>query len=201
MLSAKDLQAISALMEESLGKRLKSEFGPIHERLDSLEDGQKRLEDGQKRLEDGQKKLEDRQSKLEDGQKKLEDRQSKLEDGQKKLEDGQKKLEDGQKKLEDGQRKLEDRQSKLEDGQRKLEGRVLKLENSVQKMEKDVTSINLLLENDIIPRLDTIENCYTSTYSRYQKSVDDYSRIKMDIKNLKEVTRSHSEQLAELAAR
>jgi uncharacterized phage infection (PIP) family protein YhgE len=62
---------------------------------------------------DGQKVVLERLDRLEDGQRKLEGGQRKLEGGQRKLEDGQRKLEDGQRKLEDGQRKLEDGQREI----------------------------------------------------------------------------------------
>lgn len=54
-------------------------------------------------------------------------------------------------------------------------------------MDKKLTPINdklkkieLVQENEILPRLQNIEACYTSTYERYKNSVADYENIKQD---------------------
>jgi len=41
-------------------------------------------------------------------------------------------------------------------------------------LEKRVKDIELTQENEVLPRLQNIENCYTSTYDRYKDSVDSY---------------------------
>ena len=52
---------------------------------------------------------------------------------------------------------------------------------SLDRIESKVTNIGLTLENEIRPRLNTIESCYTSTYDRYKDSVEDYESIKQVI--------------------
>ena len=54
-------------------------------------------------------------------------------------------------------------------------------------------------ENVILPRLNTIEACYTSTYDRYKDSVEDYDSMKQDITVLKKIVTEHSEKLQKLA--
>lgn len=54
-------------------------------------------------------------------------------------------------------------------------------------------------ENVILPRLNTIEACYTSTYDRYKDSVEDYDSMKQDISVLKKIVTEHSEKLQKLA--
>lgn len=45
------------------------------------------------------------------------------------------------------------------------------LDNKLKPIKDDVKGINLMLENDILPRLQNIESCYTSTYRRYQSGI------------------------------
>lgn len=43
-----------------------------------------------------------------------------------------------------------------------------KLKSNLAPIENRLTNIELTLENNILPRLQNIESCYTSTYKRYQ---------------------------------
>ena len=76
---------------------------------------------------------------------------------------------------------------------KKLDARLNPIENRIKRIEVD------LLENNVIPRLNTIESCYTSTYDRYKNSVDDYEAMKQDISIMKKVITEHSEKLQKLA--
>lgn len=74
-------------------------------------------------------------------------------------------------------------------------------------MDKKLTPINdklkkieLVQENEILPRLQNIDACYTSTYERYKNSVADYENIKQDISILKQVMTEHSEKLSKITA-
>ena len=75
----------------------------------------------------------------------------------------------------------------------KLDARLQPIENRLKRIEVD------LLENNVIPRLNTIESCYTSTFDRYKDSVDDYESLKQDIAIIKKVVAEHSEKLQRLA--
>lgn len=63
------------------------------------------------------------------------------------------------------------------------------IESRLKRIEVD------LLENNVIPRLNTIEVCYTSTYNRYKDSVDDYEAMKQDVSVMKKVILEHSKML------
>jgi len=76
---------------------------------------------------------------------------------------------------------------------KKLDARLNPIESRIKRIEVD------LLENNVIPRLNTIESCYTSTYDRYKDSIDDYEAIKQDISIIKKVVAEHSEKLQKLA--
>lgn len=76
---------------------------------------------------------------------------------------------------------------------KKLDARLNPIENRVKRIEVD------LLESKVIPRLNTIESCYTSTYDRYKDSVEDYEALKQDMEIMKKVITEHSEKLQKLA--
>ena len=76
---------------------------------------------------------------------------------------------------------------------KKLDARLNPIENRIKRIEVD------MLESQVIPRLNTIESCYTSTFDRYKDSVEDYEAIKQDISIMKKVITEHSEKLNKLA--
>ncbi len=73
------------------------------------------------------------------------------------------------------------------------------LDSKLNPIKKDVKSINLTLENDILPRLQNIESCYTSTYRRYQSGINQIESMQADIEVIKKVIAEHSEKLQRLA--
>lgn len=52
------------------------------------------------------------------------------------------------------------------------------IKEDLQEIKTRVKKVELTQENEILPRLNTIESCYTSTYERYKNSVDDYETMK-----------------------
>lgn len=76
---------------------------------------------------------------------------------------------------------------------KKLDARLNPIENRIKRIEVD------MLESQVIPRLNTIESCYTSTFDRYKDSVEDYEAIKQGISIMKNVITEHSEKLNKLA--
>ena len=73
------------------------------------------------------------------------------------------------------------------------------LDSKLNPIKKDVKSINLTLENDILPRLQNIESCYTSAYRRYQSGINQIESMQADIEVIKKVIAEHSEKLQRLA--
>ena len=67
------------------------------------------------------------------------------------------------------------------------------LENRMKRIEVD------LIEDKILPRLNTIESCYSSTYDRYKDSVEDYEAIKQDVSIMKKVIQEHSIKLQNIS--
>lgn len=73
------------------------------------------------------------------------------------------------------------------------------LDKKIQPVKDDVRDTRLILENDILPRLQNLESCYTSTFNRYKSSVDNYEQIQDDIKLLKKVVREHTIKLEKIS--
>lgn len=71
----------------------------------------------------------------------------------------------------------------------KLDAKLAPIENRVKRIEVD------LLENNVLPRLNTIESCYTDTYNHYKDGVDKMQAIFDDITLLKKVVAEHSKKL------
>ncbi len=73
------------------------------------------------------------------------------------------------------------------------------LDKKLEPINDRLKHIELTQENDILPRLQNIESCYTSTYEWYKNSVADYESMKQDIAIIKKVVSEHSEKLQKLA--
>ena len=73
------------------------------------------------------------------------------------------------------------------------------IRSDIQEIKNRVKKIELIQENKVLPRLNTIESCYTSTFDRYKDSIEDYEAIKQDISIIKKVVTEHSEKLQKMA--
>lgn len=69
------------------------------------------------------------------------------------------------------------------------------MDKKIKPLQDDIQMLKLQNENIIIPRLQHIESCYTSTYDRYKNSVEGYEAMQADIQLLKSVVQEHSEKL------
>ena len=81
----------------------------------------------------------------------------------------------------------------------KLKSELQPLKNELQTVKDEVHQVKLYQENVIVPRLNTIESCYTDTYKRYKDYVDKMDAAFADIELLKKVVTEHSEKLQKLA--
>lgn len=73
------------------------------------------------------------------------------------------------------------------------------VKGEVQSVKEEVHQLKLFQENIILPRLETIESCYTDTYDRYRDYADKMEAAFDDIDLLKKVVTEHSEKLQKLA--
>ncbi len=67
------------------------------------------------------------------------------------------------------------------------------------ELQAEIHQIKLFQETTIMPRLNTIESCYLSTYNRYKDSVEGYEVMQADQEIMKKVLMEHSEKLQKLA--
>ncbi|HBA48672.1 MAG TPA: hypothetical protein DCZ91_12915 [Lachnospiraceae bacterium] len=73
------------------------------------------------------------------------------------------------------------------------------LHGEIEVLQAEVHQIKLFQENVIMPQLNTIQSCYTSTYNRYKDSVEGYEALQADNELMKQIIMQHSEQLQKLA--
>lgn len=73
------------------------------------------------------------------------------------------------------------------------------LDTKLKPINEKTSCIELLLENDILPRLQNIESCYTSTYRRYANGISELEALKANMDIVEKVVTKHSEELEKLA--
>ena len=73
------------------------------------------------------------------------------------------------------------------------------VQSQVEPLKKDIQQTRIILENDILPRLQNIESCYTSTFNRYSSGINQIEAIQSDIDILKKVVTEHSEKLQKIS--
>ena len=119
-----------------------------------------------------------------------------LETSVKKLDERTTSLETSVIKLETSVEKLGERTTGLEMSVSRLETSVEKLDERTAKLETDMNFIKVVqLENNVIPRLNTIEKCYLDTSKRYLERTEQIDRMDSDISILKQIVTNHSEKL------
>lgn len=83
---------------------------------------------------------------------------------------------------------------------KKLDSRLKPMEERLKPIEERLKRIEVdLLENNVIPRLNTIESCYTSTYNRYKEGVAQIESLQTDMDMIKQIVREHSEKLSKIS--
>ncbi len=73
------------------------------------------------------------------------------------------------------------------------------LDKKLKPVNDRLKKIEITQENDILPQLQNIESCYTSTYKRYQIGIEQIEAMQADIDVMKKVIAEHSEKLQKLA--
>ncbi len=102
-------------------------------------------------------------------------------------------------RLEERMTAMEERMTAMEGRMTVMEGRMTAVEDRMTINEGHMLKVELLLENDMLPRLQNIEACYTSTYRRYQFRTEQIDTMQEDVNVLKKVVQEHSEMLLRLA--
>lgn len=91
-------------------------------------------------------------------------------------------------------RKLEPKLEQILD--QKLDEKLEPVYNRLDKLESDMQYVKVVqLENNVIPRLNTIEAYYVDTAKRYQERAEQIDAMSSDIEVMKIVLEEHSEKL------
>lgn len=72
---------------------------------------------------------------------------------------------------------------------------ISEIKEDVSELQTRLKKVELTQELEILPRLRTIEACYTSTYDRYKTNVDGYDKLREDMNVMQKVVAEHSEKL------
>ena len=70
-----------------------------------------------------------------------------------------------------------------------------KIANLEENLIPRVINIELRIENELIPRISHMEDCYISTYERYQNGIDQLDEMQRDIEVIKTTVTGHSNEL------
>ena len=81
---------------------------------------------------------------------------------------------------------------------KKLDSELKPIKNDIHSIKNDMHNIKMFQENVILPRLNTIESCYTDTYNRYKNYADKIEAVFADVELLKKVVSEHSEKLQKI---
>lgn len=94
--------------------------------------------------------------------------------------------------------KLKSELQPLKNDLQSVKNEVQSVKNEVQSVKSEIHQLKLYQENVILPRLNTIESCYTDTYHRYKDYADKMDAAFADIELLKKVVSEHSEKLQKI---
>lgn len=91
---------------------------------------------------------------------------------------------------------------KLDSVKKDIADDIKDIANDMEALKGDMQSgfqkINITLENEMLPRLQNIESCYTTTYKRYQSGVNQIEAMQADIDIMKKVISELSEKMQKL---
>lgn len=103
---------------------------------------------------------------------------------------------DGMEQKMDG---MEQRMDGMEQRMDRMEQRMDGMEQRIGAVEQSNRRISLQLEHNVIPHLNELSECYTSTYKEYAKRLDKIDACQMDVDILKHVVAEHSQILQQFS--
>ena len=101
--------------------------------------------------------------------------------------------------LEENMTGMRDQVGSLEENMRETREQVRNLNGNMGKVMLSVHRMDLRDENEILPRLQNIEACYTSTFVRYKDGVIQIENLQTDVDVLKSVVSDHSLKLKSIS--
>ncbi len=113
------------------------------------------------------------------------------------------------KRLEPIQRKIDEmdaRTKQIETNQRNMQDDIIDIKGQLKEMDVRINEVDVRIkqieinqENKILPRLQNIEACYTSTYERYARGADQIENTMQDMSLIKTVVTEHSAKLEKIS--
>ena len=91
--------------------------------------------------------------------------------------------------------RMDERLTNLEGQMIVVNTRLTNLEGQVSEVKTRLKRVELIMENEVKPRLHTIEECYLSTYRRYVEYSEKMTNAFVDIDILKKTVHRHSMKL------
>lgn len=73
------------------------------------------------------------------------------------------------------------------------------MDKKLQPIKDDIQFLKLQNETEILPRLQEIDSCYTSTFNRYKSGITQIEAMQTDIDILKKVVSEHNEKLQKIS--
>ena len=136
-------------------------------------------------LETHMSSMEDHMSSIETRMDSMETRMSSIETRMDSMETRMSSIETRMDSMETRMSSIETRMDSMETRMDSIENQLGEVSQRLGKVENDVRQIKITQETEILPRLNTIESCYTDTYKRYAKGADKIEQMEMDIGILK----------------
>ena len=182
MVDREMLSAISGLLDEKLEQKFDEKLQPVYDRLDGLETNVIPRLDG----------LE-----TDVGGLKADVQDLKMDVGDLKTDVGDLKTDVGDLKTDVGGLKADVQDLKMDVGDLKTD--VGSLKADVCGLKGEMRYIRVVqLENNVIPRLSTIESCYLDTSRRYMDRTEQIDNMTANIEVLKSVVSEHSRKLEKI---
>ena len=106
------------------------------------------------------------------------------------------------KKLDPIQKDITNMQNQISNMQgdiTQMQDDIIDIKGQIRETDIRVKQIEINQENKILPRLQNIEACYTSTYERYARGVEQIENTLQDINLVKTVVTEHSEKLQKIS--
>ena len=70
-----------------------------------------------------------------------------------------------------------------------------KIDSNISRLETEIRHRDILIENEVIPRLKILEECYLTTSYRYQEGVIKMDSLDEDVTIMKRVITDHSHRI------
>ena len=189
MVDREMLSAISGLLDEKLEQKFDEKLQPVYDRLDGLETNVIPRLDGLE-TDVGGLKADVQDLKMDVGD-------LKTDVGDLKTDVGDLKTDVGDLKTDVGGLKADVQDLKMDVGDLKTDVGSLKADVSGLKGEMRYIRV-VQLENNVIPRLSTIESCYLDTSRRYMDRTEQIDNMTANIEVLKSVVSEHSRKLEKI---